>query len=89
MFMICMHVYVFTKVTVTIIRYVLALFLHFILAQSPLTCVTMCSDSRCDDDDCTLRCHMDPDSTATVIEVTLTDTSSGMTMQSNENVVRK
>ena len=80
----CLH-----KVTVTIVSYVLALLLHFILVRSPLTCVTMCSDSRCGDDHCTLRYRMDPDSTATVIEITLTDASSGMTMQCNENVVRK
>lgn len=69
--------------------YLRILFLYFILVRSLLTCVTMCSDSFCSDYNCIFICHVDPDSMATVIEVTVTDTSSGMTIQSNENVVCK
>ena len=49
----------------------------------------MCSDNGWGDYDCTFTCQMDPDSIATVIEVTVTDTSNGMTIQSNGNVLYK
>ena len=54
------------------------------------SCLCSCSCPYLSDYDRTFTCHLDSCSMATVCEVTVTDTSSGMTIQkSNENVVHK
>ena len=54
------------------------------------SCSSSCSCSYQSDYDCTFTCQLDNCSIDTVCEVTVTDNSSGMTIQkSNDNVVHK